>query len=121
MLIERCSGAGRDHARGVVLLDDRGARMWRGEIGPVDDRSLAPAEVGSEVDAPRAAATAEAIDAQRVRDARPIRHAETDHPQAHDLHGLVLARAMPVRALVLAPERLLDALEERGVERTGRD
>src|SRR5712664_2778498 len=110
MGVERRARARGDQAGGVVLLHDARALARGHEIGPVDDRGLAPAELAAEVDAACAAGAPGpgAVHAQGVRNARAIRDAETDHAQAHDLHGLVGSRAMPVRALVLAPERLVD-------------
>src|SRR6188474_592266 len=89
--VERGTRSRRDHARRVVFLDDRGAFAGRGEIGAVDDWRLAPAELGTEVDAPRSAGPAgpRAVHAERVRHARPVGDAEADHAEAHDLDGLV--------------------------------
>src|SRR5689334_23512582 len=107
--VERRPCARRDHARRVVLLHDARPLARRRQIGPVDDRGLAPAEVGAEEHAALAAGASRtgAVHAQSVRDARAIGDAEADDAQAHDLHGLVDARTMTVRPLVLAPERLL--------------
>src|ERR1041384_5029829 len=49
--VERRSRARRHHARRVVLLHDAGADARLGQVGTVEDRRLAPAEV-AEVDAP---------------------------------------------------------------------
>ena len=57
--VERGARARRDHARRVVFLDDArahvAARRACGEIRPVDDRRLPPAELGPEVHAAGAA------------------------------------------------------------------
>src|SRR5687768_5335928 len=53
--VERRTGAGWDHAGRVVLLDDARPLARRRQIGPVDDRGLAPAELGAEVHAALAA------------------------------------------------------------------
>src|SRR5687767_13045462 len=121
--VERRTGAGWDHAGRVVLLDDARPLARRRQIGPVDDRGLAPAELGAEVHAALAAGApgTRAVHAQGVGDARPIRDAEADHTQAHDLHGLVDSRTMAVRPFVLAPERLLDSRHRLGVDGATRD
>src|SRR5438128_397522 len=96
--VERSVGARRDHTRRVVLLDDARTLARRGEVSPVDDRRLAPAELGTEVDAPRSAGAAGpgAVEAQRVRYPRPIRDAEADDAQADDLDGLVVTGLVSV-------------------------
>src|SRR5437764_12822123 len=89
--VQRGVRAGRDHARRIVFLDDAGPFAWRREIRPVDDRRLAPPELGTEIDAPLPAGATgpRAIDVQGFRNPRPIREAEADDAQAHDLDGLV--------------------------------
>src|SRR5919108_1113394 len=107
--VERRACARWDHAGRVVLLHDARPLAGRHQIGPVDDRSLAPAEIGAEVDAALAAGApgTGAVHPQGIRDARAIGDAEADHAQAHDLHGLVDSRTMAIRPLVLSTERLL--------------
>src|SRR5687767_6693565 len=121
--VERRAGARWDHAGRVVLLHDARPLARRRQIGPVEDRGLAPAEVGAEVDAPLAAGApgTRTVHPQGVRDARAIGDAEADHTQAHDLHGLVDSCTMTVRPLVLAPERLLDSRHRLGVDGAARD
>src|SRR5882724_13343074 len=117
MRVERGARPRRDHAGRIVLLHDARPLPRRHEIGPIDDRGLAPAELGAEIDGPRAAGAPgpDAIHMQGVRNARAIRDAEADHAQAHDLHGLLGSRAVAVRPLVLAPERLVDLRDGPGV------
>src|SRR6266545_1775946 len=74
MRVERCARARRDDAGRVVLLHDARPLTRRRELRPVNDRSLAPAEIGTEVDTTGATGPSGPwpIDAQRVRDARAI-------------------------------------------------
>src|SRR5262249_46609821 len=122
MCIERRARVGRHHAGRIVLLHDEWSLARRLKVRPVGDRGVAPAEIGAEVHAPAPAGTAGpgAIDAQCVRHARAVGDAEPDHAKAHDLHRLVLAGAVAVRALVLPSECLIDAVEQRRVERPAR-
>src|SRR5437870_1621851 len=121
--VQRSVRGRRDHARRIVFLDDAGPFAWRREIRPVDDRRLAPPELGTEIDAPLPAGATgpRAIDVQGFRNPRPIREAEADDAQAHDLDGLVVTGLVSIRPLMLAPEGFLDAFEESPVERTAGD
>src|SRR5581483_6346096 len=121
--VERRARARRDHAGRVVLLHDARPLARRDEIGPIDDRRLTPAELGTEVHAalPAGPPGTGAVHAQGVRNARAVGDAEADHAQAHDVHGLVDSRTMAVRPLVLAPERLLDSRHRLGVDGAARN
>src|SRR5262245_932716 len=76
---------------------------------PRQNRRHDPAVARPEVHASSAAECAGAsADLHALRNSRPVAQPLADDAQAHDLDRLVGARAVPVRALVLARERFLD-------------
>src|SRR5688572_26036344 len=93
--VERRARTGRDHGGRVVLFDDHRPFPRRDEVRAVDDGRLAPAEVGA---------------------ARTVRDPEADDTEADDLDRLVLPRAVTVGPLMLAAERLVDAVQQHRVE-----
>src|SRR5262245_26119360 len=116
--VQHRARARRNHARGVVLLDDARASARRGQTGTVEDRCLAPAETRSEIHAaPRRVATARPVDADRLRNARPIRNSLSDHAKTDDLDGLVRPGAVAVGPLVLLAERLGQRRQRARVDR----
>src|SRR6185436_19554099 len=97
-----------------VLLDDRRTVARRPEIAARQDGCHDPTVALTEVDAPRAAERARApTDLHAPGNAGPVAQALADDAQAHDLDRLVGARAVSVRALVLAPEPFLDRRARR--------
>src|SRR5262249_9124996 len=84
------------------------------EIAARQDGCHDPAVAPAEVHTPRAAERARApADLHALGDTRPVTQALADDAQAHDLDRLVGARAVSVRALVLAPEPFLDRRARR--------
>src|SRR5204863_10118692 len=116
--VERHARAGRHHARRIVLLDDARADPGRGQRRAIQDRRLAPAEAGAEVHTPRGpVAPAGAVSADPLRHAGAIGDAMGDHPEVHDLDGLIIPAAVPVRPLVIPAERPCQRGQPAGVDR----
>src|SRR5262249_40725246 len=93
----------RNHARRVVFLHDRRTGDGLHQITARQDRCVAPAVLLSKVDGPaRGRASGRgAVDDDALGHARSIGHAVRDETQAHEVDGLVSARAVPVHTLVL--------------------
>src|SRR2546428_8520268 len=91
--VEDRAGAGWHDTRRVVLLDDARTGPRGREVGATDDRRIQPAALGTEVDAPKRAGSADtrgfasAVHHDALGNARSIRYALPDDSESHELDG----------------------------------